>query len=240
MKRIGFFTVVLSMIGSMAFGMPGYLVKVSPPVKKGGWIVLFDGKSLNGWHLFNKTGKIENWTVEDGALVCHGFKGPSGAGDLVSDRQFENFELSWEWKVDKGSNSGVFYHIVEGAKFKRASETAPEYQIIDDVGFPAKLEEWQKTGADYAMYTPGNKKKLKPVGEWNISKIIFNKGHVEHWLNGKKILEFEAWSTGWNKLKTEGKWKDYPEYGSAKTGAIGFQDHGNKAYFKNIKIREIK
>ncbi|WP_316814122.1 DUF1080 domain-containing protein [Pedobacter heparinus] len=240
MKRIVFFTVAINIIGSMAFGMPGYLAKVIPPARKAGWIVLFDGKSLTGWHLFNKTGEIENWKVEDGALVCHGFKGPSGAGDLVSDQQFENFELSWEWKVDKGSNSGVFYHILEGPKFKRASETAPEYQIIDDVGFPAKLEEWQKTGADYAMNVPNDKKRLKPTGEWNTGKIVFNKGHVEHWLNGKKILEFDAWTEDWNKQKKEGKWKDYPDYGSGKTGAVGFQDHGNKAYFKNIKIRQIK
>lgn len=230
MKKLGLFIVFLTAVGSISRGID----------KKGPWISLFDGKSLKGWHLFNKPGKvIENWTVEDGAMVCHGFKGPSGSGDIVSDRQFENFELSWEWKVDKGSNSGVFYHILEGPQHKRASGTAPEYQIIDDVGFPGKLEEWQKTGADYAMYIPNEKKKLKAVGSWNTAKIVFDRGHVEHWLNGKKILEFEAWTPEWNKLKTEGKWKEYPDYGSSRIGAVGFQDHGNKAYFRNIKIREL-
>lgn len=239
MKRTSFIIVVLSMMGSIALGLSKDPVEKDSSGKKGGWINLFDGKSLKGWHLFNKTGQIENWTVEGGAMVCHGFKGPSGAGDIVSDQQFENFELSWEWKIDKGSNSGVFYHIVEGPKFKRASETAPEYQIIDDIGFPAKLEEWQKTGADYAMNVPNEKKELKAVGSWNTGKIVFNNGHVEHWLNGRKILEFNAWTIGWNKQKKEGKWKDYPDYGNAKTGGVGFQDHGNKAYFRNIKIRKL-
>ena len=207
--------------------------------QEGEWVNLFDGKTLNGWHGFNKTGEIKNWTVEDSALVCLGAAKDASGGDIVTDRKFENFELVWEWKVDKGSNSGVMYHVVEDPKYKAPYETGPEYQIIDDIGFPEKLEEWQQAGADYAMNLANDKKQLKPVGEWNSSKIIFNKGHVEHWLNGEKIVEFEAWTDEWNKEKAEGKWKDYPDYGSAKTGGIALQDHGNKAYFKNIKIREL-
>jgi hypothetical protein len=177
--------------------------------------------------------------VEDGALVCLGAtKGVSG-GDLVTNRQFENFELAWEWKIDKGSNSGVFYHVIESPKYKKPSETGPEYQLIDDVNFPARLEEWQKTGADYAMHVPNDKKKMKPLGEWNTSRIVFNQGQVEHWLNGEKIVRFQAWTPAWNQEKTQGKWKDYPDYGTAKSGPIVLQDHGNKAYFKNIRIREL-
>ena len=129
------------------------------------------------------------------------------------------------------------YHVVEDKKYTAPYQTGPEYQMIDDVGFPQKLEDWQKTGADYAMNVANEKKKLKPVGEWNTSSIIFNKGHVEHWLNGQKIVEFQAWDDKWKKEKAEGKWKDYPDYGMAKTGLIALQDHGNKAYFKNIMIR---
>jgi hypothetical protein len=240
MKKNTLLAIALSLICCMVYGAGKLPAERLGKPKKGPWITLFDGKSLKGWHIFNKTRQIDNWTVEDGAMVCHGFKGPSGAGDIVSDQQFENFELTWEWKVDKGSNSGVFYHVVEGPKYKRASETAPEYQIIDDLGFPAKLEEWQKTGADYAMNVPNDQKKLNPTGEWNTGKIVFNKGHVTHWLNGKKILEFLAWGDEWNKQKSAGKWKDFPDYGLAKTGSVGFQDHGNEAYFRNIKIRELK
>jgi hypothetical protein len=200
---------------------------------------LFDGKSFAGWHGFNKTGEIKNWMIEDGAMVCLGAAPDAHGGDIVSDRDYANFELSWDWKVSKGANSGVMYHVVEDAKYKAPYETGPEYQVIDDIGFPEKLEDWQKAGSDYAMYTPNNKKSLKPVGEWNTAKIVFNKGHVEHWLNGEKIIEFEAWSDDWNKKRHEGKWKDYPGYGAAKTGKIALQDHGNKVYYKNIMIREL-
>ncbi|MDB5206558.1 MAG: hypothetical protein JWR72_1633 [Flavisolibacter sp.] len=203
------------------------------------WISLFDGKTLAGWHGYNKAGEIKNWTIEEASLVCLGAaKGDTG-GDIVSASEYENFELKWEWKITKEGNSGVMYHVVEDPKYKAPYETGPEYQMIDDIGYPGKLEEWQKTGADYAMNLSNDKKKLKPVGEWNTSKIVFNKGHVEHWLNGEKIVEFEAWTDAWKKEKTEGKWKDFPDYGLAKKGRIALQDHGHKAYFKNIMIREL-
>ncbi|MEO6722428.1 MAG: DUF1080 domain-containing protein [Ferruginibacter sp.] len=203
------------------------------------WVPIFDGKTFAGWHGFNKTGEIKNWMIEDGALVCLGAAADAHGGDIVTDKAYENFELKWEWKISKGGNSGVMYHVMEGEKYKAPYETGPEYQMIDDIGFPQKLEEWQKTGADYAMNLANSKKKVKPVGEWNTSSIVFNKGHVEHWLNGEKIVEFQAWDDKWKKDKAEGKWKDYPDYGSAKKGLIALQDHGNKAYFKNIMIKVL-
>ncbi len=212
---------------------------LSKETGKGKWITLFDGKTFNGWHGYNKTGAITNWAIEDGAMVCLGAAPDAHGGDIVTNEAYENFELRWEWKMTKGGNSGVMYHVLEGVKYHAPYETGPEYQMIDDISFPEKLEEWQKTGADYAMNVPNNKKKLKAIGEWNTSKIIFNKGHVEHWLNGKKIVEFQAWDAKWLKEKQEGKWKDYPDYGSAKKGLIALQDHGNKVYFKNIKIRVL-
>ncbi len=202
-------------------------------------VALFNGANLGGWHAFNKPGEIKNWVIVDSALVCLGVaKGDTG-GDIVTDTEYSNFELSWDWKVDKGSNSGVMYHVVEDKKYKAPYETGPEYQIIDDIGFPGKLEEWQKAGADYAMNLPNDKKKLQPVGSWNSSKIVFNNGQVEHWLNGEKIVEFEAGTDEWNKEKATGKWKDYPDYAIEKRGRIALQDHGKKAYFKNIRIKEL-
>jgi hypothetical protein len=210
------------------------------PPAKGKWQTLFDGKTLKGWHGYNKGNtKMGNWIVVDGALVCLGASAHDTGGDIVTDKQYENFELEWDWKVDKGSNSGVMYHVVEDPKFKGPYETGPEYQIIDDVNFPGKLEEWQQAGADYAMHTANADKKLKPVGEWNHSRIVFNKGNVEHWLNGKKIVAFEAWTDEWHQKRATGKWKTYPDYGKAKKGFIALQDHGNKAYYKNIRVREL-
>jgi hypothetical protein len=208
-------------------------------IQKGKWISLFDGKTLTGWHGYNKTGAITNWAIEDGAMVCLGAAPDAHGGDIVTNEAYGNFELRWQWKMTKEGNSGVMYHVLEGAKYHAPYETGPEYQMIDDLTFPEKLEEWQKTGADYAMNLPNEKKKLKLVGEWNTSKIIFNKGHVEHWLNGKIIVEFQAWDAKWLKEKQEGKWKDYPDYGLAKKGLIALQDHGHKVYFKNIKIRVL-
>ncbi len=205
-----------------------------------GWVSLFDGKTLNGWHGYNKdTATIKNWTIIDGALVCLGHAEHDSGGDIVTDKQYENFELEWDWKVDSGSNSGVMYHVVEDKKYHAPYQTGPEYQIIDDVNFPGKLEDWQQAGADYAMNVAGPNKKLKPVGEWNNSKIVFNKGKVEHWLNGEKIVAFEAWTDEWTKKRETGKWKDFPDYGKAAKGFIALQDHGNKAYFKNIRIKEL-
>lgn len=202
-------------------------------------ISLFDGKTFKGWHNFNQSGAVKSWTIEGGALVCLGTAADAHGGDIVTDAEYENFDLSWDWKITKGGNSGVMYHVVEGQKYKAPYETGPEYQMIDDIGFPGKLEEWQKTGADYAMNLPNNKKKVKPVGQWNSSRIIFNKGAVEHWLNGQKIVAFQAWNNKWQKDKTTGKWKDFPDYGLAKKGRIALQDHGNKVYIKNIKIKVL-
>lgn len=229
---------LLTAVGALSFTIDKGATSASVPPKHK-WVRLFDGKTLNGWHGYNKPGTVKNWKIENGSLVCLGAAKDASGGDLTTDKKFSNFELIWDWKVDKGSNSGVMYHVLEGSKYHSPYETGPEYQIIDDIGFPEKLEEWQKAGANYAMHTANNQKVLKPVGGWNSSKIIFNRGHVEHWLNGKKIVEFQTWSDDWNTKKTNGKWKDYPDYGIAKIGEIALQDHGNKAYFKNILIREL-
>ena len=208
--------------------------------KKAETISLFDGKSLEGWHGYNKGDeKVNNWTIIDGALVCLGAAKWDTGGDLVSEQQFDNFDLSWDWKIEAGGNSGVMYHVIEDPKYKGPYETGPEYQMIDDKGWPGKLEPWQLTGADYAMNLANDKKKLNPIGEWNSSRIIYNRGHVEHWLNGEKIVEFEVGTDAWNKEKAAGKWKDYPDYATVKKGHIALQDHGKKAYFKNILITRL-
>ena len=214
---------------------------LTPKDKSAGWELLFDGKSLAGWHGYNGQ-PVTAWAVEDCALKTVGTEGNYGSdkrADLVTDRQFTNFEVSVDWKATKGGNSGIMYAVVEDEKYDAPWKTGPEYQLIDDVGFPEKIEPWQKAGADYAMHLPNAEKKLAPVGEWNTSRIVVNGTHVEHWLNGKKILEFERWTPEWKKLRDSGKWKDAPDYGLAKTGRIALQDHGSVFWFRNVKIRAL-
>jgi len=118
-------------------------------------------------------------------------------------------------------------------------ENTPWYSVFDEAGWPGKREEWKRTGADYAMTPAGKDKKLMPAGEWNSSRIVYNKGHVEHWLNGKKIVEFQAGSPEWNQKRNDGKWKEYPDYAKVQTGHIGLQNHGSGVKFRNIKVRPL-
>ncbi|MCC8198076.1 MAG: DUF1080 domain-containing protein [Tannerellaceae bacterium] len=204
-----------------------------------GWELLFDGKTLNGWRDYNGTTLTGPWHVVDGCIQAKG-GGDDASGYIVTDKEFENFELYWEWKLSKGGNSGMLYHVVERPQYKVPYVTGPEYQLIDDVNFPEELEDWQKMGVDYAMYLPDpSKMHVNPYGEWNNSKIVFDNGHVEHWLNGEKILEFEAWSDDWHARKNSGKWANAPEYGLAKKGVLCLQDHGDPASFRNIKVKEL-
>ncbi len=206
--------------------------------KAEGWQLLFDGKSMDQWRLYKKD-TLAGWAINNGEMQALGEAGLEGAGsDIITKAQFTNFELSLDWKISPEGNSGIFFNVVEDDDLTAVYQSGPEYQLIDDEGFPMKLEDWQKTGANYAMHLASNVE-TKPVGEFNTSKIKVNDGHVEHWLNGKMVVEYDLWTEEWTTLVTEGKWKDYPKYGRAKSGHIALQDHGNQCWFKNVKIRSL-
>jgi hypothetical protein len=202
-----------------------------------GWKLLFDGTTFNGWRNFGSDSMI-GWAIDSGSMLALGLGGDH-ANDIITKDEFENFELSVDWKTSPGGNSGILFNSVEDTAIKAIYEIAPEYQLVDDLGFPDKLEEWQKTAACYAMFTADPKKTLMPVGQYNVSKIVVQNGHVEHWLNGAKVVEYQMWTPQWDSLKMAGKWKDYPLYGTAHKGHIGLQDHGKKTWFRNIKIHTL-
>ena len=207
--------------------------------KAEGWELLFDGESLAGWHGYNGR-PLDSWSVEDCTIMAAGTESNRGGdrrGDLTTDREFTNFELALEWKASEGGNSGLIYAIVEDPAYEAPWMTGPEYQLMDDATREPK--DITSTASDYDMLAPSTEKELKPAGEWNTSRIVVNGPHVEHWLNGKKVLEFERWSDEWKERVAAGKWARYEDYGLAETGRIAIQDHGSRFWFRNVKIREI-
>lgn len=239
-KKIGMIVFAASAFTLASFFVPKKSInntgdnKLTAQEKKDGWKLLFDGKTIDHWRTF-KNLPDDSWKVINGALYCKlDSEGVTKRSDLITKDQYASFELQLDWKVDKDANSGILYHVVE--THDGTYQTGPEYQLIDDA--ISDLEPWQKSGADYAMHPP-TKLAAKPVGEYNHTKIIVHGDHVEHWLNGEKVADFHAWTPEWQKLKSTGKWKDYPDYGNAKLGFIALQDHGGGIWFKNIKVKKL-
>lgn len=204
--------------------------------EKDGWKLLFDGQSTNGWRFF-KGGEIKGWKVVSGVLYNSG-KGSDHGGDIITKDIYKDFELSLEWKIDSLSNSGVFYHVQELDSIHAIYESGPEYQLRDDKNARSSSLKSQYSGANYSMNEPIGSK-VKQLGQWNETRIIVKGPHVEHWLNGVKVVEYELWNEDWLQRKNNGKWKNCPYYGIAKEGYIGLQDHGGLTQFRNIKIHKL-
>lgn len=199
--------------------------------KKAGWKLLFDGQSLAGWHGVKKGSPIPpGWSVKNGVLTCAA--GNQG-GDIVSDQVFDNFELSWEWAMPPKSNNGVKYFITE-----ERGGIGHEYQMIDDSIAADHAD--GSTAAFYLVVAPDPvKKKVKPFGEWNHSRIIVNGNHVEHWLNGQKVVEYECGSPAVLEQVKKTKFKTTPGFGTKVRGHILLTYHHDEASFRNIKLREL-
>jgi hypothetical protein len=199
--------------------------------RAGGWKLLFDGKSLEGWRGFKKTEPpSQGWVVEEGVLK-HTDKG--GGGDIITREKFSEFDLVFEWKVAPGANSGVKYFILE----ERKGAIGHEYQLIDDARHADALRgpKWQ-TGSFYDVFPPAGAK-ARPVGEWNTSRILVKGNHVEHWLNGDRIVTYELGSPETLAAVAQSKFKTVAGFGTAVSGHILLQDHGDEISFRNIRIK---
>ncbi len=212
-----------------------------------GWILLFDGESTDQWRGYCKEKFPEGWIVVDGTIQCLGSgRGEAGSGgDIITKEIFGNFELSLEWKISEGGNSGIFYlaqEFCEEGNQKPIWQSAPEMQILDNERHPdARLgvDGNRQAGSLYDLI-PADPQNAKPAGEWNHVKILFYDGTVTHWMNGETIVEHHLWTDKWYEMVNNSKFKDYPAFvDPASEGHIGLQDHGNDVWFRNIKIREL-
>jgi len=209
---------------------------------KEGWKLLFDGKSLNGWRKCNSTEMAANWEINQDAMkVKNGEQVGRGQGGdiLYGVEKFANFELSMEWKIEKGGNSGIFYYVVEGPGKSLASD-APEIQVLDNWYASDNKLANHLAGSLYDML-PALPQNAKPAGEWNTIVIRVKDGHVTHTQNGVKVVEYTLWTPEWREMVAKSKFKDWEGFknGPAKEGYIGLQDHGYDCWYRNIKIRKL-
>jgi hypothetical protein len=195
--------------------------------KDAGWKLLFDGKTAAGWRNYRKKDTSDKWSVVDGALTAK-----EGAGDLITAEQYDAFELVLDYKISKGGNSGVMFHVTEEGK--QSYETGPEIQIYDHPGGPGV----QKTGFLYQMYD-SKVDSTKPAGEWNQMRLLITPEKCETSINGVKYYEYVIGSDDWNKRAAAGKFSKWPGFGKQPKGFICLQEHGGGVAFRNIKIRPI-
>ena len=218
-----------------------------------GWQLLFDGKTLTGWHALGFAATPNGlWVVEDGAIK-HVEKGagprqadgqPLAGWDLISDSAYRDFELSWEWKISEAGNSGLKYNVSEQLSTTMAPRHAAkgwEYQIIDDVRNEDNKIASHRSGALYDMFAPNDRKRVNPAGQWNRSRVVFRGNHGEHWLNGEKIVEFDIGTPAFDSAFVRSKYSSYPAwFPERRTGHIVLQDHDDLVWFRDIKIRVFR
>jgi hypothetical protein len=205
--------------------------RAGTPGDTNAWRVLFDGSSTDGWRGFQMDTLPSGWRIEDGALTR-----VASGGDIITRDQFANFELELEWKVEPKGNSGIMYRVTEADS--STYRTGPEYQILDDAGHPDGQSRLTAAASAYGFYAaPAGI--VKPAGEWNTARIVANGNHIEHWLNGVKVVEYELGSPDWEAKLKASKFDEWKGYGRSPRGHIALQDHGDRVAYRNIRIRVL-
>lgn len=203
---------------------------LTPTEKADGWRLLFDGKKIDGWRSYGKPSfPSSGWVISNDTL--HKIEGER-PGDIMTVDTFEDFELSWEWKLNPKGNSGIKYFIIK----ERKATVAHEYQMIDDAFVK---DPYSSTGSFYLIKPPHKNKPMKPMGSWNQSRILVKGNHVEHWLNGMKVLEYECGGEEVMNQVPKTKFRKWPNFGKKVRGHILLTDHSDPSWYRNIKIREF-
>ncbi|MBR9990097.1 MAG: DUF1080 domain-containing protein [Gemmatimonadetes bacterium] len=196
-----------------------------------GWRLLFDGSTLGGWRGYNRSDLPAGWEAIDGSLVR-----TASGGDIITTEQFANFEMEIDWMVREAGNSGIFYRAIESTD--PIYYSAPEMQVLDDAGHVDGGSRLTAAGANYGLH-PAPEGVVRPAGEWNSVRLVVNGNHVEHWLNGRMVVEYELGSEDWKQRVANSKFVEWPAYGTADSGHIGLQDHGDWVAFRNIRIKVL-
>lgn len=204
---------------------------LTPEHVREGWRLLFDGRTVVGWRGYGRDDMPEGWQAVDGALTR-----VAQAGDIITTEQYANFELALDWMVRPAGNSGIFYRVIESDD--PIYYSGPEMQVLDDAGHVDGAARLTAAGANYALH-PAPEGVVKPAGEWNSVRLVVNGDHVEHWLNGQKIVEYELGSDDWRERVANSKFVEWPAYGTAERGHIGLQDHGDWVAYRNIRIKVL-
>ncbi|MBS1596843.1 MAG: DUF1080 domain-containing protein [Bacteroidetes bacterium] len=236
-----FFSIVLA--GILFSGCTGNAEKhnmLSDQEQKDGWKLLFDGTSLTGWHVFNKGNVPSAWSVDSGRIICNPHAKNVKHGDLVTDDEYENYDLTFEWKISKAGNSGLFVNVQERPELATTFSTGPEYQLLDDKNVePDYLSNASHKAASIFGVIANNSTSSPKPGEWNQSRVLQQNGKLTFWLNGVQTVQVDLKSDDWKKMVAASPMASYPEFGVATKGHIAVQDWTNGVAFRDIKIKRL-
>lgn len=241
-KQAGLFALVM---GSLLFAACSSSTEspnmLSAKEKEEGWVLLFDGHSTAGWHVFNQGEVSSAWRVANGELWCDPQVQGAVHGDLVTDSTYGDFDLVFEWKIAKGGNSGVFINVQEGPDYGTTYATGPEMQLLDN----QYAEERHRSnpshlaGSIYDVVGNADQSNPRPFGQWNQSRIRQQDGNIQFWLNGQLTADVQLGTDDWDRLVTTGNLGNFPEFGRFRHGKIALQDHTDEVFFRNIKIKRL-
>ncbi len=214
----------------------------SATANQDGWITLFDGTSTKGWHSYGHSSVGDIWQIQDGALYADTtkkVKGSHGNNDLVTDDEYENYDLKLEWKISPNGNSGIIFNIKEDTTlYKNTYNTGLEMQVLDNNGHPDAKIIKHRAGDLYDLIS-SSKETVKPVGEWNQAEIVVKDGKLDLFLNGTNVVSTTLWDDNWKKLVAGSKFKNMPGFGTFKKGKIALQEHNNAVWYRNIQIKKL-